>query len=299
MTSRDALLGAWPGRPWIRVGHGVHRGPGATALQAWQLVLPPGAAFSHLTAAALHGWWAPDLGSRPLPVMVDQPRHLPRSRRHGLRVTRTIGAVPTSSVHDVPVTTAPATLLSCARDLALLDLVVLVDAALGSGCSAEEIASAASGRRRGAPLLRRALTLADGRSESPWETALRMLHMVVGAPTTAQHVVRDADGRFVARGDLHLDGTRTLHEYDGADHRTPVGQAADLRRDRALVAAGWTRRGYVAADLCQRPVTVLRDIDDSLGRAHRPARLRPWREMLEASTFTSTGRIRLLQRLDA
>lgn len=121
--------------------------------------------------------------------------------------------------------------------------------------------------------------------------------MTVGAPVVPQHTVRTADGTFVARGDLWLPSTRVLHEYDGAGHRSSDVHADDLRRERALTAAGWTRRGYVAADLCRQPLTVLRDIDDALGRPHRPERIRPWVQLLRGSTLTETGRARLRTRL--
>ena len=189
------------------------------------------------------------------------------------------------------------TLLACARDLALLDLVVLVDSALASGCTPQEIDEAAAHGSHGAPRLRRALELADARSESPWETLLRLLHVSVGVPVVPQHVVRSAGGVFVARGDLWLPGTTVLHEYDGGGHRTARAHASDLRRDRALHAAGWTRRGYVAADLCRHPRAVLEDIDTTVGRPHRPERIRSWLDLLRDSTFTASGRLRLQRRL--
>ncbi|MBO3088314.1 hypothetical protein [Cellulomonas dongxiuzhuiae] len=291
-------VGRHPGRGWVRVSHGLQRHPATPDVTAWQSLLPTSAAFSHLTAARLHGWWLPELPA-DLPVLVDQPRDQARSRRAGLRVTRTARDVPTVALDGVRVTAPAATLLACARDLALLDLVVLVDAALRAGCTAQDVAAAAAHRSRGAPLLRRALAMADPRSESPWETLLRVLHVSVGATVVPQHVVTSADGRFVARGDLWLPGTRVLHEYDGGVHRSARAHAGDLRRDRALIAAGWTRRGYVAADLCRRPAEVLRDIDAALGRPHRPARLRAWLTLLHASTLTPQGRARLRARLPA
>ncbi|MBF0689725.1 MAG: hypothetical protein IR158_18385 [Cellulomonas sp.] len=212
-------------------------------------------------------------------------------------MTRVARDVPAIRVDGVRVATPATALLACARDLGLLDLVVLVDSALRGGCAADEIAEVVGQRGRGAPLLRRALGLADPRSESPWETVLRLLHVTVGAPVIPQHVVRTADGVFVARGDLWLPATRVLHEYDGGVHRTAQAHARDLRRDRALTAAGWTRRGYVAADLCRDPVAVLRDIDSTLGRPHAPARIRPWLDLLRTSTLTASGRARLRARL--
>lgn len=130
------------------------------------------------------------------------------------------------------VATPGETLLACARDLSPLDLVVLVDGAVAAGVDRAEIEAAAGLRRRGAPALRAALTLA-ARSESAWETVLRMLHHHLEAPVEPQHVVHDEGGEFVARGDLWLVGTRMLHEYDGADHLSRPRQRKDLRRPRS------------------------------------------------------------------
>ncbi|ADG75697.1 conserved hypothetical protein [Cellulomonas flavigena DSM 20109] len=220
-----------------------------------------------------------------------------REGRGWIRVTRTVDDVPAAVLDGLRVAAPAATLLACARDLGLLDMVVLVDSALRTGCTAEEIARTAAPYRSGAPLLRRALELADGRSESPWETLLRVLHVSVGVQVVPQHTVRTTDGTFVARGDLWLPSTRVLHEYDGGVHRSSRVHTNDLRRDRALTAAGWTRRGYVAADLCREPVAVLRDIDDALGRPHRPEGVRPWIRLLSGSTLTESGRARLRGRL--
>jgi very-short-patch-repair endonuclease len=137
----------------------------------------------------------------------------------------------------------------------------------------------------------------DGRSESPWESLLRVLHRTCGVSVVPQHTVRDSSGRFVARGDLWLLGSRMLHEYDGAGHRDPVTHRDDLRRDRALLAAGWHRRGYTAADLLGRPESVLRDADATLGRRHRVDRLDPWLAMVEESLFSTSGQDQLRTRL--
>ncbi|MCC2315488.1 hypothetical protein [Cellulomonas xiejunii] len=294
--SHGVLVGRSRGPGWVRVAHALHRRAATQDVAAWQAVLPASAAFSHLTAAGLHGWWLPQLPA-DLPVLVDQPRAEPRSRREGIRVTRVARDVPAILVDGVRVATPATALLACARDLGLLDLVVLVDSALRDGCVADEIGEVAAHGSRGGPLLRRALGLADPRSESPWETVLRVLHVTVDAPVVPQHVVRTADGVFVARGDLWLPATRVLHEYDGGVHRTAQAHTRDLRRDRALTAAGWTRRGYVAADLCRDPVAVLRDIDSAVGRPHAPARIRPWLSLLRTSTLTAQGRARLQARL--
>ena len=191
------------------------------------------------------------------------------------------------------------TVLTLSRDLAELDVLVLVDSALQLGLvSLEQLREVASGRRRGAPVLRRVLDRADGRSESPWETLLRALHVALEVPVEPQHVVHDEHGTFVARGDLRLHRTRTLHEYDGGDHLTPDQQRRDLRRARHLERAGWVRRGYTSQDVLHRAVTVLRDADASTGRPHDPSRVRAWHDQLRPSCFTAAGRSRLAARLE-
>ncbi|WP_238993268.1 hypothetical protein [Nocardioides caldifontis] len=82
----------------------------------------------------------------------------------------------------------------------------------------DQLQVSAARRRRGAPSLRQALELADGRSESPWETLPRILHVACGIAVQPQYVLLDAAGDEVARADLWLEGTNALHEYDGA-HR--------------------------------------------------------------------------------
>jgi hypothetical protein len=151
------------------------------------------------------------------------------------------------------VATPAEALMACARVLGLLDLVVLVDAALhGGDCSAADLREAAAQRRRGARLLRRALELADGRSESVFETLLRLLHVSCGIEVEPQRVVVDERDGFVARGDLWLVGTTTLHEYDGAHHLTRARQRRDLARGRRVVGAEWVRRGYTSVEVTSR-----------------------------------------------
>lgn len=116
------------------------------------------------------------------------------------------------------------------------------------------------------------------------------VHRLVDAAVTPQHEVQDAAGRFVARGDLRLDDTNVLHEYDGGVHRDVEQHRKDLWRDRRLQAAGWTRRGYTSVDLLHRPADLLSDVDRTLGRSYDRLRLDPWRESLAGSTWSPRGR---------
>jgi len=195
------------------------------------------------------------------------------------------------------VTTAAETLLACARDLDVLDLVPLADSALRAGhCDVDELAVLAGTRRPGARVLRRILPLLDQRSESAWESVLRVLHTAVGIEVEPQHVVRDAAGVFVARGDLWLVGTRRLHEYDGEVHRDRAAHRADLDRDRRLVEAGWQRCGYTAAEVLRRGGSIIASADAVLGRGWDPGRLHVWRGLVRASLYGSEGRARVRAR---
>ena len=174
--------------------------------------------------------------------------------------------------------------------LGLLDMVVLTDAALRmSSCTRDELSDLAGRPRRGAPMLRRALALADERAESAWESMLRMLHVACDVPVEPQHEVFDEAGLFLARADLWIIGTRTLHEYDGGAHLTRPRQREDLRRGRGLGNSQWLRRGYTSHEVLKQAVGVLRDADLSLGRVHDPRRIRAWHALLADSLFTAGG----------
>jgi hypothetical protein len=53
--------------------------------------------------------------------------------------------------------------------------------------------------------------------------------------------------------------------------------------------AGHVRRGYTADDVVNRPIGILRDADEAVGRDHAPSRVRPWLAMLRESLFTPAG----------
>ncbi|MDP3968570.1 MAG: hypothetical protein Q8Q02_09825 [Nocardioides sp.] len=216
--------------------------------------------------------------------------------RRGLRFSRHPTAPERELHRGLWVSSPGETLLACARDLGGLDLVLVVDGALAAGVPQPDLVAAASQRRRGAPALRRALAMADRRSESPWETLLRVLHDCLEVEVEPQHVVSDSDGRFVARADLWLVGTRTIHEYDGGVHLTQTRQHDDLRRTRDLQHCGWIRNGYTATDVVRSPVVIARDVDRALGRPGDVRRLTRWSALLRESGCTPAGRSRLAAR---
>jgi hypothetical protein len=294
-------VGRRPGAGWSSLAHGVHvraemADDLATGLLARQLVLPFWSSFTGPTAAQLRGWWLPPLPSG-LPLFVASGRS-DRIDRPGLRVCRHDVLQTWVMVDNIRTSMPAETVLACARELGLLDVVLIGDGALHSAdVTREQLVEVSRLRRRGSPLLRRALPLMDGRSESIYETLLRILHVVCEVRVEPQRAVTDSEGEVIARGDLWLTGTRMLHEYDGGDHLTPARQRRDLRRQRRLILAGFERRGYTAVDVLHAPAGILRDADSSIGREHDPARLQPWYALLRDSLFTASGRHRLQQRL--
>jgi len=277
---------------WTRVTHGAYRRTGSpdrlADLRAWQAVLPPGSAFTGLTAVEVYGWWVPGPPTAR-PTWVAVPANS-RVRRPGLRVVRRRRAEPPRVIDGLCVEAPGPTIRACAAALGLLDLVLLLDGARAAGVPAHELRPRSG--ERGCVRLREAHLLSDPRAESPWESTLRMLHRAIGAEVEPQHTVRH-DGAFVARADLWLVGTRTIQEYDGAHHLTPGGQHQDMARARRLNEAGWVRNAYSARDLLGSPATVLRDVDRALGRSHRAGRLDGWSALMRDSLLTATGRTRV------
>ncbi|WP_460778703.1 hypothetical protein [Microlunatus antarcticus] len=267
----------------------------AHRLRGWSLVLPESAVITHLTAAALRGWWLPQALPQPVfAAVAERDRH---PQRHGLKVLRLNGNGTVEQVDGVRLATPAETLLTCAADLDVLDLVVLADSALHLGhCTTADLVEATCARRRGVRMLREVLPLLDGRSESAWESVLRLLHVTADVEVEPQHEIRTAAGTFVARADLWLVGTRRIHEYDGADHRDVETHRADLARERRLVDDRWERCGYTAREVLRRGGEIIAAADAALQRSWHPGRLAAWRDLVSRSSYGSAGRRRLLER---
>lgn len=241
------LTGRLRRRDWVRVTRGAHRPAQVddeyvADLHAWATVLPLGSVFTHLTAARSWGWWLPPLPD-DLPVFAATIIGRSASTRPGVRVRRLKARPGHVERHGLRVTLASEVLLACAEDVGLIDLVVLMTSALRSeSCTRAELDTVAATSRRGSRRLRRALALVEPRCESAWEVVLRLLHLTCEIEVEAQRDILTDDGEFVARGDLWLVGTRTLHEYDGGDHLKKRQQRKDLKRATRLGHSDWIRR---------------------------------------------------------
>jgi hypothetical protein len=273
-----------------------------------QLALPETAVFTHLTAAALHRLWLPQLSDAWSPATASLIASVPTSplrpvthqERRGVYVRRcAVAHRHRQSVSGVRVASAAWTLVELAEDLALVDLVAAMDSALNRKlCTLTELESAAVAGRRGVRTFRRAVSLADGRSESAWESVLRLLHVLCGiTDVEPQHESRTAEGELLARGDLWLRGSRRWVEYDGGAHRDASTHAKDLRRDKWLARMGWERYGYIAAEIHNEPQTIVRDAESALGMPHDPSRLDGWLAEYRLCSLSSPGASALGRRL--
>lgn len=233
----------------MRVTRGLHRradaaDPRVAELHAWQLVLPADAAFSALTAAEQWGWDLPPC-AQDLPVCAAMPYGATAPVRPGqLAVSRHRLPPPYVVKDGLRLTTPAETLLTCAPLMGVLDLVVLVDSALRAGdVELLELWMLWSRRRRGVPVLRQALLLADPQAGSVMETLLRVLHVVCDLDVETQYVVRDAAG-FWWRGPTS--GCAAPGTCRSTTVRSMPAARSSARTDDATVA--WRRRaGRVTA----------------------------------------------------
>lgn len=199
--------------------------------RAVALVLPPDAVFTHLTGARLRGWWLPHLDDEPLIACTDG--EAPHHDRRGVYVRRCqIPPGHRRRHHGVQVASPEWTIVEIAEHLSLVDLIVAIDSALHAGDTTVAAIRATMRRgRRGVRALRHALDLVDARSQSPWETVLRLTHTFAGIATIPQSELRDEVGNPIWSLDLRLVGTNRAVEFDGGVHRERDVHVRDLRRD--------------------------------------------------------------------
>lgn len=221
---------------------------------AYALVLPGRWAYSHTTAARLHGLPLPSGWSPSEPLDVMRP-HGQSFRRPGVRPRHGLETRVPVRVQGLPLTDATTTWCDLAGELTLDELVVLGDAILSSvsrRIRLPELVSAhdrmAGGR--GARRRREALALVRAGSASPGETRARLFFRRGGLPEPELNVeVGDAQRR-VARVDFLWAAQKVVVEYEGDHHRTDRSQWQwDIHRTRELEALGFTVVRMTAADL--------------------------------------------------
>jgi hypothetical protein len=167
-----------------------------------------------------------------------------------------------------PTTTALRTVCDLASALRLSDAVAAVDMALHKQLvDLADLKQAVADRQgsKGVVRLRRSVALADGDSESPGETRLRLILILAGLPRPeAQVSLFDEQGNFLGRPDLFYRLHRLALEYDGAIHRDNL--VDDNRRQNRLVNAGYQLLRFMAADF-RSPDAVVAQVRRALGLA--------------------------------
>ncbi|MFB2599369.1 endonuclease domain-containing protein [Herbiconiux sp. P17] len=238
----------------IPVGHALTL---ADRCRGFALRMPHDAAFSHTTAALLHGIPVPEALEHDTTLHVVVPA---TRRAVGARDIRghEMHLPSTDVVHrlGLPITTVERTWCDLS---AVLDRVALLAAgdrilfhedplaSRGSLTAAVDLYRA----RRGIRALRSTLPLLSDRAESPRESQLRLLLLDSGFPAPEVNlVIRDTAGRKVARVDLAYPAWKVAIEYEGDHHRTDQKQwRRDIARTRDLQALGWTVIRVTLADL--------------------------------------------------
>lgn len=229
----------------------------------WIAVLagPPKTVVSHASAAALRGLVPP-----PPESHVTVPRG--SSGRYGGALVHhaTVLAADRCRFDGLPVTGVARTVVDCAGVLDQQALNDLVDAAIGRNLSSYRRITAAwerAGRVRGGRLLEAAISPFSGnvRLGSEMEArALRRFKEWGVPPPECQYVIRDPNGRFLARVDFGWPERRFGLEYLGDEPHAPRWWGRDEQRLRTVEAAvGW--RLELADRFDMRPsATRLRDL---------------------------------------
>lgn len=213
------------------------------------LVVPEGCFVCDRTAAWLHGAptaLAPNEHLSVPPISCFRPTDEGRLR-NGLTDSgeRAVAAYDLMVVNGVLVTTPLRTALDLGRLQPTRDLALSgMDAMLHhcDVCPEELLASIARfDRQRGVVQLRALAPLADGRAESPGESALRLRWHDAGLPRPELQIPIIEDGRVIFRLDLGLEELRFAAEYDGEEWHSSPGQIRHDRRRRGILTAngGW------------------------------------------------------------
>lgn len=282
LTRRDVVaagvapttLAHWVRRGRLRTVHrgvyalaGVRMTPRAQAFAAVLAVGSPAAAVSYSTAALVHG-----IGVLALrgPSHVTGPAQTHRHRRSGLVLHRDqLAQEDVVDLDGLSVTTVPRTAYDLLTGADRLSAVWACEAALRqqlvTDADLDEVVRRCAGRRH-ATRSRHWRALVDVRSESPLETAIRLLLVDAGVPAPVpQYQVRTADGHPLARLDLSWPDRRVGVEADGKEpHGQPRPIYTDRWRGNALVA--WQLIRFTWHDVLRRPAYVVATV-----RAHLAA----------------------------
>lgn len=196
---------------------------------AYATRMQPHEAFSHLTAAILHGMRVPERNTTLLHIGAIAPHRAPRvdgTRGHELLRTTSLVTLP----NGLRVTAPVATWCSLGTQLTIDELVIAGDGLVRRQrplATVDELhrAVAASAGRPGVHALRQALRDIRPNTDSSEETRLRLLLVRAGfpEPEVNSEIVNEY-GAVIAHGDLVYRKQKVVLEYDGGHHRTDEAQ---------------------------------------------------------------------------
>lgn len=240
----------------LTVGHGTFALPGTPPALVTAVRLHGVA--PHGTAAALHGLgsWRPDPALHVTVTGARPPE--PGVRLHRARLQ------PADVDEPRAVTSLLRTLLDCGRALPLVEAVVVIDSALHSRLVqySELVAAADAVRGRGAAALRRAVRFADELADSPLESALRLLLVLLLCSYGSLRC--QVYFRAAGKVDIVLDGWLVI-EADGFEfHSDRAAYREDRRRGNALAAHGKVLLRFTWEDVHLHPQRVLALVEQTL-----------------------------------
>jgi hypothetical protein len=233
-------------------------------------VLPPDAAYSHLTAAAVLGAHV-DAPARAHVALT--PRRVLPQRAEFVVHARRLRPEDVVEHEGLRVTSGPQTFLDLAAVLPPAELVAVGDALYRGGHLAPGTLDRRLARAdgvRGVVRARASAPLLVASSMSRPESLLRVWLLESDLPEPGTQVpVHDGRGREVAHGDLGYARWRVLLEYEGQHHAEADRFGKDVDRYSLMAADGWLVLRFAKRHL--QPWTVVeRTRGALLSRGWRP-----------------------------
>lgn len=238
--------------------------------RAAALLAPPGAVLTGCSAAAVRGV---ELVGAHDPVELILPESVLFALRDGVHIRRTSrGSIDSEPWREIRLASSPRLALDILTNTklhrSLARVVGYLDVLLRAGVvDVPVLADYLKGRRdNGIVRAKRALRLADPRSESIPESELRVWLSVAGLMPDLQVSVVDEQGAFVGRLDLAFPEQKVAVEYDGDWHREGDQPQRDEARRTAIRALGWRFVIVTKAGLYGSPKAVVSTIRAELSR---------------------------------
>lgn len=235
--------------------------------------MPPGSAFSHVTALKLLKLPIPDVLAKDQRIHVTSSQE--RSRSQSSRtVNHHLDAHDPGEpfiVSGLPIIRPGWAWVQECQRISDSDAVLIADGMmrrqhpLETPESLEELLGSVR-NIRGVIRARNALELAEPNTDSPMETLTRLLLVLAGLPTPdVNPEIFDDSGQYVCRSDLVYWQWRVVVEYDGDVHRTDRATwQRDNEKRRHLAELGFYPIYVTADDVYKRPKEIIAHVRKAL-----------------------------------